>query len=107
LSDTPVIAFQTPSGLSVSLTAKLTADEYRLALLGLVDFEGAWDALELAATFVVDGAAKQALVRDRLRPLADALSPLALQVDPLAMLAARYWFRQGEIAGSVVVGSAS
>jgi hypothetical protein len=92
VSDTPAIVFRTPSGLTISLTA----DEYRLALLGLVDFAGAWDALALAADFVVDGPAKQALIRERLRPLSEALSPLAQQVDALAMLAARHWFRTGQ-----------
>jgi hypothetical protein len=73
----------------------LSVAEYRLALLGLVDFAGAWDALELATTFVIDGPAKLALIQERLRPLAGYLSQ---RVDALEMLAARHWFRRGAIS---------
>jgi|GEM_PF-1467020 hypothetical protein len=75
----------------------LTLNEYRLALLGLVDFAGEWEALETATTFVVDGARKGALVRERLRPLAAHLDVLlARGVDGLELLAARHWFRTSE-----------
>lgn len=78
---------------------ELNFDEYRLALMGLVDFAGAWDALEMATTLVVDGPAKAAVVRNRLLPLASHLPALlARGVDSLEMLAARRWFRQGSIA---------
>jgi hypothetical protein len=85
------ITFLAPSGLAVSLSP----DEYRLALLWLIDFEAAWEGLEAATAFVTDGEAKLALIRQRLRPLADDLSPLGQHVDSLVMLAARHWFRQG------------
>jgi hypothetical protein len=75
----------------------LTLNEYRLALLGLVDFAGDWDALETATTFVVDGAKKAALVRDHLRPQAAHLDVLlARGLDGLELLAARHWFRTSE-----------
>ena len=88
------ITFLAPSGLAVALSP----DEYRLALLWLIDFEAAWEGLEAATMFVTDGEAKLALIRQRLRPLADDLSPLGQHVDSLAMLAARHWFRQGQVA---------
>jgi hypothetical protein len=91
VSDAPSATFRTPSGLPVSLSAA----EYRLALLGLVDFAGDWDALELATSFVSDGPAKLALIQKRLRPLADTLSPLAQRVEALELLTARHWFRRG------------
>lgn len=94
MSDIPPTDFGTASGLSVSLTA----DERRLALLWLVDFERSWDALELATTFVVDGPAKLALIQDRLGPLGDMLAPLAQRVDALEMLVVRHWFRNGRCA---------
>ena len=93
-TETSAINFQTPSGLSVTLSP----DEYRLALLWLVDFEGAWEGLEAAIAFVVDGEAKLALIRRRLQPLTDDLASLGQHVEPLAMLAARHWFRQGMTA---------
>jgi hypothetical protein len=92
--DISSVTFRTPSGLPVSLSVA----EYRLALLGLVDFAGAWDALELATTFVIDGPAKLALIQERLRPLAGYLSPVTQRVDALEMLAARHWFRRGAIS---------
>ena len=90
-SSTSDITFLAPSGLSVTLSP----DEYRLALLWLIDFEAAWEGLETATPFVVDGQAKLALIRQRVRPLADDLAPLGEHVDSLALLAARHWFRQG------------
>jgi hypothetical protein len=75
---------------------ELTLDEYRLALLGLVDFDSAWDALELATTLVADGPAKAAILRDRLLPIASHLPALLVRgVDSLELLAARRWFREG------------
>jgi hypothetical protein len=72
----------------------LSLDEYRLALLGLVDFEGDWPALETATMFVTDGSAKATLVRERLLPLADSLSLLVYRgVDTFELLVARHWFR--------------
>ena len=88
------ITFITPSGLAVALSP----DEYRLALLWLIDFEAAWEGLETATAFVTDGAAKLALIQQRLRPLADDLSSLGQRVDSLALLAARHWFRQGHVS---------
>ena len=75
----------------------LSPDEYRLALLWLIDFEAAWEGLEAATLFVADGPAKLALIRQRVRPLADDLALLGEHVDSLALLAARHWFRQGLI----------
>ena len=92
-SSTSDITFLTPSGLSVTLSP----DEYRLALLWLIDFEAAWEGLEAATMFVADGQAKLALIRQRVRPLADDLVPLGARVDAMALLAARHWFRHGLI----------
>ena len=92
-SSTSDITFFAPSGLVVTLSP----DEYRLALLWLIDFEAAWEGLETAALFVADGQAKLALIRQRVRPLANDLTPLGERVDSLALLAARHWFRQGLI----------
>jgi hypothetical protein len=94
VSDTPSATFRTSSGLPVSLSVA----EYRLALLGTVDFASDWDALELATTFVPDGPAKLALIQERLRPLAGYLSPLTQRVDALELLAARHWFRRGAVS---------
>ena len=88
-SSTSDITFLAPSDLSVTLSP----DEYRLALLWLIDFEAAWEGLETAALFVADGEAKLALIRQRVRPLADDLTPLGARVDAMALLAARHWFR--------------
>ena len=90
------IIFLAPSGLSVALSP----DEHRLALLWLIDFEAAWEGLEMATAFVTDGEAKLALIRQRLRPLAEDLAPLGQHVDSLALLAARHWFRQGQVSES-------
>jgi len=74
----------------------LTSNEYRLALLGLVDFAGQWSALETATAFVVDGPAKRAVIRERLLPMADELTVLLTRdVDAIELLTARYWFRNG------------
>lgn len=87
------ITFLAPSGLAITLSP----DAYRLALLWLIDFETAWEGLEAATRFVADGPAKLALIRQRVRPLADDLAPLGEHVDSLALLAARHWFRHGLI----------
>ena len=92
-SSTSDITFLAPSGLAVTLSP----DEYRLALLWLIDFEAAWEGLETATMFVADGQAKLALIRQRVRPLADDLTPLGARVDAMALLAARHWFRHGLI----------
>jgi hypothetical protein len=89
------ISFLAPSGPTVTLSP----DEYRLALLGLIDFEGAWEGLETATIFVPDGQAKLALIRQRVRLLADDLTPLGEHVDALTLLAARHWFRHGPVTG--------
>ncbi len=90
----PVVTIRRPGEPSFTLTL----NEYRLAMLGLVDFAGEWEALELATTFVASGAEKGALVRERLRPLAVYLDVLlARGVDGLELLAARHWFRTGEV----------
>ncbi len=90
----PAIVIRTPAGVRFELNPY----EYRLALLGLVDFGGAWEVLEQAAGFVVDGPAKAAIVRDRLRPLGSHLPALlARGVDSIELLAARFWFRQEKI----------
>ena len=92
-SSTSDITFLAPSGLAVTLSP----DEYRLALLWLIDFEAAWEGLETATLFVADGEAKLALIRQRVRPLADDLAPLGARVDAMALLATRHWFRHGLI----------
>jgi hypothetical protein len=79
----------TPSGLTIVLSP----DEYRLALLGLVDFEGDWDTLHVATTLVADGEAKATLLREKLAPVADALpAMLADGVDIFQLWTARQWF---------------
>ena len=93
-SSTSDISFLAPSGLTVTLSP----EEYRLALLWLIDFEAAWEGLETATLFVADGQAKLALIRQRVRPLADDLAPLGEHVDAMALLAARRWFRHGLIS---------
>lgn len=88
--DGPALHIRLPDGRIVALTK----EAYMLALLGLIDFEGCWPALELATEFVVDGPAKRQLIRDRLLPVADGLAVLLERgVDPFELLAARYWFR--------------
>lgn len=79
----------TPSGVAVALSLA----ERRLALLGLVDYEAAWEGLIRATDFVVDGPAKRELLQARVLPLADALTSLTERLDPLELLAARHWFR--------------
>lgn len=80
---------RTPSGVAVALTPA----ERRLALLGLVDYEAAWEGLMRATDFVVDGAAKRGLIEARILPLAEALTSLTERLDPLELMAARRWFR--------------
>jgi hypothetical protein len=78
---------------SSGLTVPLSPDETRLALLGVVDFEGDWDALEAATTLVVDGPAKASLIRGRLAPVAAGFTGhFASDVNVLDLLAARHWF---------------
>jgi hypothetical protein len=77
------------SGLSI----ELSPDEYRLALLGQVDFGGQWPALAAATGWVADGAAKAALIRARLLPIADLLGSIGSQVDAMEMVIVRHWFR--------------
>ena len=80
---------RTPPGL----TPVLSPDETRLALLGVVDFEGDWEAMEAATALVVDGPAKASLIRDRLAPAAAQLpGHFAAEVGVLDLLAARHWF---------------
>lgn len=68
-------------------------DEQRLLLVGLCDFEGRWDILEAAANMVVDGAAKAALIRERLLPRAGQLAALVSEdVAPHQLWIARHWF---------------
>jgi hypothetical protein len=87
-SDAPQTV-KTPSGL----TFALSPDETRLALLGVVDFEGDWEAMEAATTLVVDGPAKASLIRDRLAPTAaEFTGHFAADVNVLDLLAARHWF---------------
>jgi hypothetical protein len=89
LSPKPAQTFETES----KLTVVLTPDEYRLALLGLVDFEGHWEILEAATALVVDGPAKAALLRARLIPLADRLPGLLdKEIDVVRLWTARHWF---------------
>lgn len=72
--------------------AALSADERRLALLGLCDFEGQWDVLEAATRLVVDGEAKAALIR-RLTLQADQLAALAKdEAIAYQLWIARRWF---------------
>ena len=71
----------------------LSPDETRLALLGVVDFEGDWEAMEAATALVVDGPAKASLIRDRLAPAASQLpGHFAGEVGVLDLLSARHWF---------------
>jgi hypothetical protein len=75
------------------LTPALSPDETRLALLGVVDFEGDWEAMEAATALVVDGPAKASLIRDRLVPAASQLpGHFAGEVSVLDLLSARHWF---------------
>jgi hypothetical protein len=71
----------------------LSTAESRLALLGEVDFEGDWDALERATAWVVDGPAKAALIRTRLAPAAAQRSlTVAEEISVVDLVAARHWF---------------
>ena len=84
------------------MIVSLSRDEYRLALLGAVDFEGDWQALGYAARFVVDGERKGDLIRLRLMPVVEQLAPaFEGRVDVLSLIAARYWFRNGELSSRV------
>lgn len=83
-----------PSGVAVALSPA----EQRLALLGLVDYEAAWDGLIRATDFVADGAAKRKIIENRILSLADALTSLTERLDSLDLLAARHWFRYEPIA---------
>jgi hypothetical protein len=87
-SDTSQIA-----PISSGLTGALSTDESRLALLGVVDFEGDWEALAAAPPWVVDGPTKANLIRGRLAPAAaEFTSQFAAEVKVLDLLAARHWF---------------
>lgn len=98
MSDLSGAVLTTPSGLTISLSG----DEAQLTLLGLVDFEGRWDALQAATAFVVDGPAKAAIIPERLLPLAGHLPALLERgVDSLEMLAARHWFRARSCAQAI------
>jgi hypothetical protein len=71
----------------------LSPEEYRLALLGLADFEGHWETFEAAASMVVDGQAKAAAIRQRLIPIAVHLPCLMEEeLDVLRLWMARHWF---------------
>jgi hypothetical protein len=88
-SDAPQTV-RTPSGLASALSSP---DETRLGLLGVVDFEGDWEAMEAATMSVVDGPAKASLIRDRLVPIAAQLEDhFAAEINVLDLLAARHWF---------------
>jgi hypothetical protein len=90
-----VVSLKLANGESLSLTR----GEYRLALVGLVDFAGDWQALEIAARWAVDGAAKAALIRSRLLPLAEHLGALLdRKLDGVELLTVRHWFRNGPIS---------
>jgi hypothetical protein len=90
----PVVTIRTPDGTDIGLSL----NEYRLAMIGLVDFDGDWAALQTAAAFVVDGEGKKTLIRERLLPLSAHLQALlARGVDSLELLAARHWFRSGQM----------
>jgi len=88
--DDPAVTIHNAEGQPLPLTL----NEFRLALLGLVDFEGDWEAMQEATRFVVDGTGKRALIEKRLLPVATALpSLLSRGIDSLEVLAARHWFR--------------
>lgn len=70
-----------------------SADEQRLLLVGLCDFEGRWDIFAAAAGLVVDGATKAALIRERLAPHAAQLPARASEeVAAYQLWIARHWF---------------
>ena len=83
----------TSDGIAVALSLA----ERRLALLGLVDYEAAWEGLLFATAFVADGAAKRQLIETRVRPLANVLTSLTERIDPLDLMAARHWFRHAQV----------
>ena len=90
MADIPVVNIRIPSGHSITLSL----DEFWLALLGLVDFEGDWDALRTAAGLVTDGETKAAIISQRLLPVAEYLPGLLQRgVDSFELLTARHWFR--------------
>ena len=92
--DEPVVTIRKPGGGTISFTF----NEYRLALIALVDFDSQWSGLEMASAFVVDGAAKSRLIQERLIPVAEHLDVLLTRgVDSLELLAARHWFRHGQV----------
>jgi hypothetical protein len=71
----------------------LSADEQRLLLVGMCDFEARWDICAAAAELVVDGAAKAALIRARLQPLTAQFPALApSEVTAHQLWIARHWF---------------
>jgi len=81
------------SPAAATLSPVLSADEQRLLLVGLCDFEGRWDIFAAAASLVVDGATKAALIRDRLAPYAAQLTVLASEeVAAHQLWIARHWF---------------
>ncbi len=87
------VPLHTPDGI-----LELTLDEYRLALLGLIDFEGNFDALLLASSMVKDGEGKARIVRERLAPIAVYLPALlARGIDSIELLSIRYWFREAAL----------
>ncbi len=93
----PVVSIRAPGGKKIDLDL----NEYRLALLLLVDFGGDWDAMRLAATLVTDGPAKMAVAHERLEPITGHLHTLlARGVDSLELLAARFWFREETVEPS-------
>jgi hypothetical protein len=80
--------------LGASCAEELTNAEFRLALIGLVDFDANWPALVLAAAYVPGGEHKAEIVNSRLLPLSDSLpSILERGVDSVELVAARFWFR--------------
>ena len=90
MAEIPVVNIRLPSGPNITLTL----DEFWLALLGLVDFEGDWEALQTAAGLVTDGETKAALISDRILPVAEYLTALLQRgVDAFELLTARHWFR--------------
>ncbi len=91
----------TPDGIAVALSTA----ERRLALLGLVDYEAAWEGLLFATAFVADGAAKRQLIETRVRPLANVLTFLTQRIDPLDLMAARHWFRHAQVDAEATAGS--
>jgi len=97
----------TPTKVGVDPEIALTADQVRLALVCLVDFEGAWDAVETATLLVEDGKAKAQLLYE-LRPMAHLLPALLDRgLDSLELISARYWFRHGRVEGAGMADGAA